>query len=233
MKEIILSSGIDPAKVFIIPIGINSAFFHKQTQQSKMSVRKRLGIPQSAVVVGSFQKDGVGWGEGNEPKLIKGPDVFLQTIARLKTQIPEIFILLSGPARGYIKQGLHKLNVPYRHIYLKSYPEIGILYQALDLYLVASRQEGGPKAVLESMMSGVPLVTTRVGQAMDLVRHGYNGWMLDVEDVEGLAHYARYVLDQPDVVQAVLDAGRQTAIENSYSAQLPLWREFMKGFIIS
>ena len=39
--------------------------------------RRVLGLPASAFVVGSFQKDGVGWGEGLEPKLIKGPDVLL------------------------------------------------------------------------------------------------------------------------------------------------------------
>ena len=36
------------------------------------------------------------------------------------------------------------------------------------------------------MAVGVPLVTTRVGQAADLVRHGENGWMVDAEDVDGL-----------------------------------------------
>jgi len=45
------------------------------------------------------------------------------------------------------------------------------MLQALDLYIVASREEGEPKAILESMASGVPLVTTEVGQAMDFVEH--------------------------------------------------------------
>ncbi len=50
--------------------------------------------------------------------------------------------------------------------------------------MIASRQEGGPKAALEAMATGVPLVTTRVGQAADLVEDGANGWMVEVEDVE-------------------------------------------------
>ena len=45
---------------------------------------------------------GVGWGDGLEPKLIKGPDVLLQTVALLRQRIPELFVLLSGPARGYV-----------------------------------------------------------------------------------------------------------------------------------
>ena len=231
MRDLILSSGIAPEKVFMIPIGINLSFFQVQTPESRRQARARLGIPESAVVVGSFQKDGVGWGEGLEPKLIKGPDIFLKAVDCLKQRIPEIFVLLSGPARGYVKAGLESLRVPYKHLYLDSYPEVGQLFQALDAYIVSSRQEGGPKAVLESMASGVPLVTTRVGQAMDLVRHNWNGWMVESEDYEGLAHWAEYAVSQPSSVAEVLARGLLTAQANTYDSQFPQWLDFMKGFV--
>ncbi|WP_204106181.1 MULTISPECIES: glycosyltransferase family 4 protein [Spirulina sp. CCY15215] len=231
MKNIILDSGIAPEKVFLIPIGINLSFFSPQTLESRQKIRQKYNIPSSAVVVGSCQKDGVGWEEGLEPKLIKGPDIFLKTIELLKLKIPELFVLLSGPARGYVKTGLERLKVPYYHRYLSHYPEVGELFQALDLYIIASRQEGGPKAVLESMASGIPLITTRVGQAMDLVEHGKNGWMVDVEDAEGLAHWAEYALTHKSDRDRIIQAGLQTAKANSYDAQIPLWREFMQGFV--
>jgi glycosyltransferase involved in cell wall biosynthesis len=121
--------------------------------------------------------------------------------------------------------------VPYKHLYLSSYPEVGRLFQALDVYIVTSRQEGGPKAVLEAMASGVPLVTTRVGQAMDLVQHEGNGWMVDSEDVEGLAHWAEKAVRQRETTAGVLLQGRHTAEANSYESQFPLWRKFMEGFV--
>ncbi len=158
-----------------------------------------------------------------EPKLIKGPDIFLRTIEFLKQQVRELFVLLSGPARGYVKAGLERLGVPYRHTFLKHYPDVEQLFQALDVYIIASRQEGGPKAVLEAMATGVPLVTTRVGQAMDLVRHGENGWMVEIDDAEGLAHWAEYVISHRSSLGDVLCTGRQTAEANSYDAQIPLW----------
>jgi glycosyltransferase involved in cell wall biosynthesis len=231
MRDIVLESGIAPEKVFLIPIGINLSFFRVQTSLSRREARAQLGIPESAVVVGSFQKDGNGWGEGLEPKLIKGPDVFLNAVALLQQRIPELFVLLSGPARGYVKAGLERLRVPYKHLYLSAYPEVGQLFQALDVYLVASRQEGGPKAVLEAMASGVPLVTTRVGQAMDLVQHEENGWMVASEDAEGLAYWAAEALTRSTRTAAVLIRGRRTAEANTYEAQLPLWRSFMQGFV--
>lgn len=232
MRDAILQTGIDPSKLFLIPIGINTDFFPFRTSEMKRRARAELGLPHSAFVVGSFQKDGVGWGDGMEPKLIKGPDLFVETMKQLKNTIPELFVLLSGPARGFVKRGLEEAGIPYWHGYLKSYPDIATMFQALDLYVVSSRQEGGPKAILESMATGVPLVTTRVGQAMDLVKHGENAFMTAVEDVDALASYAIHVYrsSQADL-QPMLFAGRKTAEANSYKSQIPLWAEFMKGFV--
>ncbi len=232
MRDVTLGTGIDPSKVFIIPIGINVDFFPFRSAEQKLAMREELGISPSAFVVGSFQKDGVGWEEGLEPKLIKGPDVFLSTIEKLKKDVDDLFVLLSGPSRGYMKRGFEKMQIPYKHMYIKSYPDVAKLFQTLDVYLVASRQEGGPKAILESMASGVPIVTTRVGQAMDLVKHGENGWMADVEDAENLARYILQVHDMDqESLMTILANGRATAEANSYESQLPLWADFMKGFV--
>lgn len=231
MRDVVLKSGIAQEKVFLIPIGINPTFFTPQTRELRRLARSKYKVPDKAVVVGSFQKDGVGWGEGLEPKWPKGPEVFLEAVGILKESIPNLFVLLSGPARGFVKEGLKKLGVPFQHCFLKHYPDIASLYHCLDVYIVASREEGGPKSVLESMASGVPLVTTRVGQAEDLVRHGQNGWMVDVGDAEGLAAWAAYCLKHPEERERVVAAGLATTQGNTYEAQLPLWASFFQGFV--
>ncbi|ASQ91574.1 glycosyl transferase family 1 [Prosthecochloris sp. GSB1] len=231
MEDVVLDTGIDPSKVFRIPIGINRTYFTPATDETRSSVRKKLGIPMDAVVIGSFQKDGEGWKEGLTPKLIKGPDIFLETVAILKRSVPELHVLLTGPARGYIRHGLEKLNIPYVHRLLDDYTEIGTHYRALDLYIVSSRDEGGPKAVLESMACGVPLVSTKVGQATDLVDHGENGFLVDVGDAEALAHYSLQVLDDRGQRTNVIRNGFATAEANDYRNQIPLWASFMKGFV--
>ena len=234
MRDIVLETGIAPEKVFLIPIGIDSLFLRTPSRQIKRKAREKLGIPQSAVVVGSFQKDGVGWGEGLEPKWPKGPDIFVQAMTRLKDRIPELYVLLSGPARGYVKTGLNAAGVPYVHKFLQHYPDVAELYDALDIYIIASREEGGPKAVLESMACGVPLVTTRVGQAMDLVRHGVNGWMVESEDVDGLVEFAQQALMMEGGLSSeVMAQARATAEANTYEAQTELWASFMNGFVES
>ncbi len=231
MRDCLLTTGIAPEKLHLIPIGINLSLFNPQTPALKSRFRAHYNIPQTATVIGSFQKDGVGWGDGLEPKLIKGPDTFVQAMAALKTRVPELLVVLSGPARGYVKTSLARHGIPFLHFNLPRYADIGELFQTLDLYMVTSRQEGGPKAVLESMASGIPLVTTRVGQAMDLVRHGENGWMTDVEDVEALTHWAHWCLEHSDDRTHITSAGLLTAHENAYSMQAPLWEKFLDGFV--
>lgn len=157
--------------------------------------------------------------------------MFLKAVELLRIRVPELFVLLSGPARGYVKTGLDRLGVPFKHLYVDSYPEVGQLFEALDAYIVSSRQEGGPKAVLESMASGVPLVTTRVGQAMDLVRHNENGWVVEPEDYEGLAYWAEHAVSRTSEIAEVLAQGLLTAQANTYDSQFPQWLDFMKGFV--
>jgi glycosyltransferase involved in cell wall biosynthesis len=231
MRTLVTGAGVDDSRVFVIPIGVDGGTFAPAAAAERAAARAELGVPASAFAVGSFQKDGVGWGEGAEPKLIKGPDVLLDTLARAHARIPDLFVLLTGPARGYVKQGLERLGIPYVHRQLDGRAEVARAYRALDAYLVTARQEGGPKAVLESMASGVPLVTTRVGQAEDLVRDGENGWMCEVEDAEGLAARLAHVYEGVGGLEGVLRTARATAEQHDLDAQAVLWRSLLAGFV--
>lgn len=174
--------GADENKIRIIPLGIDTHLFKPVSTEEKNNIRKSLGIPEKFVLIGSFQKDGNGWEEGETPKLIKGPDIFCDAVSELAKGFP-VFVLLTGPARGYVKKRLSESGVPFKHFYPKNYEEIARYYNALDLYIVSSRTEGGPMAILESMASGVPLVSTKVGMAPDIIKHGINGFLADIEKI--------------------------------------------------
>lgn len=231
MRELVLGAGTDPAKVVTIPIGINLDTFSTADASTRAAVRADLDLPQYAFVVGSFQKDGVGFGEGLEPKLVKGPDVLVEALRILREAVPELHVLLSGPARGYVTRRLDELSIPYRHVIEDAYARIGRLYHALDAYVVPSRQEGGPKGVLEAMASGVPVVTTRVGQAAEIVRHGENGYLVDVEDAEALGAWLGHVAARSSELPPLIAAGRTTAEEHAYDRQTELWRGFFDGLV--
>jgi glycosyltransferase involved in cell wall biosynthesis len=232
MRELVLSTGIAPEKVHTIPIGIDLDVFRPGDDVARRAARARAGLPESAFVVGSFQKDGVGWGDGMEPKLIKGPDVLLAVAERVAAHVPELHVLLTGPARGYVRAGLERLGIPYSHLLLPDVDAVAELYPAIDVCVVASRDEGGPRAVLESMATRTPIVTTRVGQAGDLVLHGENGWMVDPEDVDGLVEWIVRVAEAATgELDPVLDAAEAVARENAYAALRPRWRALLDGFV--
>ncbi len=218
MKNRLLRWGVPREKVRLIPLGVDLGLFKPHTIASdKAKKREKLGIPADAFCLGSFQKDGAGWGDGLVPKLEKGPDIFIDVVNQLYKKHPNLFILLTGPARGYVKQGLDKIGVPYRHDLLNHYHDIVGHYNCLDGYLVTSREEGGPKAILEALATKVPLVTTAVGLAPDLIINGVNGSITAVEDTTALFHAADQLIQDADIRKQFSDNGYAT-IQN-YSWQ--------------
>ena len=103
MQELVASAGVAPEKIFRIPIGVEIDRFPLGDAHARASARVALDLPVAAFVVGSFQKDGVGRGAGKKPKEVKGPDVFVAMLERVRTAIPELMVLLTGPARGYVR----------------------------------------------------------------------------------------------------------------------------------
>lgn len=209
VEQRLLAWGVPRDKLVRIPIGVDTQLFQPPTAAQKQAARASLGISGNAVVVGSFQKDGVGWGDGMEPKWIKGPDLFVESLARIKRERPVIAVL-TGPARGFVKQGLTHLGIPFVHRYVQTHDELAQCYHALDLYLVTSREEGGPMGLMESMASGVPVVSTPVGMAPDLIIDQASGGLARAEDPQDIASKALGLLTLPD---AAADRLRTRALE--------------------
>lgn len=178
--EELASYGVDRKKIVVIPIGIDTKNFYLFDRDRKREIRKKLGIPESSICIGSFQKDGEGWREGNMPKIIKGPDIFCDVIIKLAKKYP-IYVLLTGPARGYVKRRLNKAGVKFSHIYFRKYSDMVNCYNALDFYLITSRCEGGPKSLLESFACGVPVIATAVGMVKDVINK-YSNYLVVEND---------------------------------------------------
>ena len=220
IRELVVAAGVAEERVFKIPIGIDLEHFGVAPE--------RNGSP---FVIGSFVKDGVGMAEGLEPKLLKGPDIFVSVVARLRERIPGLSVLLTGPARGYVRRELVRLGIPCEHRLLSSRADLGLTYQDVDVCLVTSRQEGGPKSVLEAMASGVPLVSTRVGQAVEVVRDGENGLLADVDDVDALVSAVERIHGDAGLRGRLRVAGRATAEAYAEEKLDPLWAALLEGFV--
>jgi len=208
--------GAEEEKIVIIPLGVDLKEFKKINEEEKLKIRQKLGIPEDMICIGSFQKDGIGWEEGLKPKLEKGPDIFCEVLGKIKKDFP-VFVLLTGPARGYVKKRLEEMGIPYKHFYVEYYPDVSKYYGALDYYIVSSRVEGGPLAILECFASGVPFVTTRVGMVEDIIEDGLNSLVSEVEDTQGLAKNLIKIMQDRGLKERLVNNGLETVKNYDWS----------------
>tara|TARA_R110000824_G_scaffold19196_1_gene74722 strand:+ start:150 stop:1073 length:924 start_codon:yes stop_codon:yes gene_type:complete len=128
----------------------------------KTKARELLEITPDAYVVGSFQRDT----EGSDlitPKLEKGPDLFVEALKKIEKD--NLFVLLGGWRRQYVINRLNQENIDFKFIELAPLELLREMYAACDLYIVASRVEGGPQAILESAAMKLPIISRDVGMA--------------------------------------------------------------------
>jgi glycosyltransferase involved in cell wall biosynthesis len=215
-KTNMVNLGIPKDKIVVIPLGIDLNYFTPISTDDKSSKKKLLNIPNDKLVIGSFQKDGNGWGEGLEPKLIKGPDIFCDVVEKLSKKY-DIFVLLTGPARGYVKKRLDDASISYKHEFFDDPNEVAEYFKAIDLYMVTSREEGGPKSILESMACGIPLISTKVGMAEDIIENGKNGFLVDIENIDGIYNKVCDIIDNSELSSKLVQNGLKTIVNYDWN----------------
>ena len=149
-----------------IPFWVNNEIFFNI--DDKKSLREKYNIPNNSYLIGSFQRDT----EGKDlvsPKLIKGPDRFLEIVNNLYRNNKNLQVLLTGKRRNYLINKFKELNIPYIYYEMTDFTTLNELYNCLDLYIVSSRIEGGPQAILECGITKTPVISTNVGVAPEIL----------------------------------------------------------------
>ena len=228
-KNYLVTNGIEKNKIFIIPLIFDKNYFCVKNN-ILYNFKKKYEIPDNKFIIGSFQKDGIGWKQGNSPKYIKGPDIFFKTVRLLNKKIPNLLVLLTGPARGYIINKLKKNNINF--IYLDYLPEeeMPYAYSSLNLYLITSRDEGGPMAIFESMAVGTPVVSTLVGHAHDYIKNNFNGFVTKIDDVNQLVVFS-YKIYKNKKNTSRISLNARLSVKKVYSEQKKLWKDFFNFFL--
>ena len=194
-------------KITSIPFWVNQKnLFYIE---NKSSLRKKYGFSEDDYIIGSFQRDT----EGSDlvsPKLIKGPDIFIDLVNRLNNN-QNIRILLAGTRRQYVINKLKELGINYKYFEMVQIDQLNEFYNILDLYLVSSRLEGGPQAVLECAVTKTPIISTDVGVASEIL-HPNSIYSLETfENAKPMVEYAyanskKYTL--PDGMKNFIDMFR-------------------------
>lgn len=209
-KQQLIQAGVPEEKIVLIPLGVNTQVFSPAKAGQKEAMRKQLGIDPAAFVIGSFQKDGDGWGEGMRPKLIKGPDILTDALKEIAVS-KKIHVLLTGPARGYVKSRLTEYGIPFTHIpYIKDANAIAPYYHALDMYLASARIEGGPMQIFEAWASGVPYVAVDAGLISDVAINNKNAVYVESPNAHMLASAALRVINDKNLTTELVKNGLAT-----------------------
>ena len=150
------------------PIRIVGYWFDKSKwyQEEKHLCRQKLGLPSRDFIIGSFQRDTEG-GDLVTPKLEKGPDLFCDYAVSLNRK--DLHVLLGGWRRQYIISRLEKEKIKYTYFELANLDMLRSMYNALDLYVISSRYEGGPQSALEAAGMSIPIVSTNVGMVSNIL----------------------------------------------------------------
>ncbi|MFA7209282.1 MAG: glycosyltransferase [Parcubacteria group bacterium] len=175
-------------KTIQIPFLIDKDIFLK-LGKSKNDLAKILDIDQKKIqgriLIGSFQRDSLG-SDLSKPKWQKDPDLLIEIMKKLPKE--KFLLILAGPRRHYVINKCREFNIPclfvgnenpinanYDDILENNLPpeKINLLYNLIDAYLVTSKSEGGPKAILECATTKTLIFSTDVGLAKDILTEDF------------------------------------------------------------
>ena len=182
-------------KIGILRIGIDPADIHDVERRDKSQVRRDLAIDPrcvNTIVLGQLYRP-------------KGQHFAIEALASIVKDHPNVRLYIVGEHvideyRGY-RDELDALVAKHglsEHVVFTGWRTDALDILALmDIVLHPSLSEGFGRAVLEAMALGKPVVASRVGGLREIIRHGENGFLMDVGDVAGLTSAWRALVTQP------------------------------------
>jgi glycosyltransferase involved in cell wall biosynthesis len=100
-----------------------------------------------------------------------------------------------GPLEDRLRAAVRDRGIDERLRFLGQRTDVPRLMQAADGYVMSSAWEGLPMVLLEAAASGLPIVTTEIGGARDVVVDGENGYIVPRADDAALAAAMLRVMD--------------------------------------
>jgi glycosyltransferase involved in cell wall biosynthesis len=188
--------------VDVVPVyGVDTRLFVPPSE-TKATLKARAGLPASGSLI--FFSSRIA------PE--KDAGTLLAAVASLLARGRDVWLLhRSGGYREFVSEA-EGFGVAGRVIATDAvHPEHGLVhdYQASDLCIQASRQEGLGFSPLEAMSCHVPVIAAAVGGLKEIVVGACTGWTYPVGNPEALASRVEEVLDNPAEAERRAAAGRE------------------------
>jgi len=197
-EQIIGLYGADPARVRLVPLGVDHAFF---APGDRAQARRALALPHDGpllLFVGRIQP-------------LKGADVAVGVLAELDAARPDsraTLVVVGGPSGPRGEESYNRLlelagelgvSERVRLVSPQPHEVISTYYRAADVCLVPSRSESFGLVALEAAACGTPVVASAVGGLTTLVEQGRTGFLVDGRDPADFAARVGQILDDPSL----------------------------------
>lgn len=177
------------AQYRVVPLGFDLAPFAAVDDEARRAARAALGIPAGVAVVSTVGR----------LTAIKQPRLFLETIAEVSRGVQHLTAVVAGDGelRPELEQAAQALGIADRVRLLGWRRDLPVVYGATDVFLLTSRNEGTPVALIEAMASAVPGVSTDVGGVRDVIDSPEVGVLAAPGDRRALAAGVEKLLADP------------------------------------
>jgi glycosyltransferase involved in cell wall biosynthesis len=230
LRDAAVRAGIPAQRVQYLPNGVDLDRFRPADAAERAAIRRRLGIPADTIAilfVGFFsaekgpQRLFAAWRALPAPLRAASTLVFVG-----QTTLPHIEV---DPA---IVEDIRRqaAGIGARPVFVERTHEIEDYYRAADLFVLASTREGCPVALLEAMACGLPVISTRLPGATDMiVDEGRNGRLVAPGSEDALRAALERMLADMDAARAMGARARETAdatfsLERTARAYLDIYR---------
>lgn len=178
-----------PSQYRVVPLGFDLTPFAAVDDAARVAARRALDVRADALVVSTVGR----------LTAIKQHGLFLETIQRVRQRHPNVVALITGDGelREQIVTQTAALGLGEAVRMLGWRRDLATIYAASDVFLLTSRNEGTPVALIEAMASGVPGVSTDVGGVRDVIGGPETGRTAFFGDADGLARAAVELLADP------------------------------------
>jgi len=135
-------------------------------------------------------------------ELQKGYDILVEAAREVIATRPEVRFAVAGegPLRPALEERIRQLGLEQQFRLCGFRPDVATFLEAVDVFVCASRYEGGPMTVVEAFLKGKPVVSTAVGFVPELTCDGRYAYLAPAEDAGALAaaiHLAIAVIGRP------------------------------------
>jgi glycosyltransferase involved in cell wall biosynthesis len=199
VRDELLALGIGtPGQWRVVPLGLELGDLLRGPAERSVA-RAALGLPPEGPLVGIVGRLAA----------IKDHGTFLAMAAKLAAARTDVSFVVAGD--GALRESLEdsaRSLLGNRIRFIGWATDLSLLYGALDVVVLTSRNEGTPVALIEAGAAGRPVVATDVGGVAEVVRDGTSGFVVPPGDAGALAARVGSILDEPEAARAMGLAGR-------------------------